>query len=306
MTSPRLAENTSRGRYYRYPQGHPRQGEPGLISVTNALSVAMAKPALVPWAAKIVAEHTLDHLPQVVARSRTDRDGLLKDLKGQVGVSRDKAANLGSRIHALAEAHATGQQVAWQDGDDECAPYVDQYVKFLADFDVDLTRHMVAAEMTVADPHLGVAGTLDLIAELPVGVEATSTGVQVYQLPDGERHAFLIDLKTSATRPSTSVYGEYALQLAALRDMREAWMPDGSIEPMPRVSACAVLNLRRSTYALIPLPFTDAERKAWRAVVAVAKWSHSTGKDINGGEYRPVTPAGVSRPKQTRSPKVVA
>jgi hypothetical protein len=295
MTSPRHSEATALGRFYT----RPGSGEK-LISVTNALSTAMAKPALVPWAAKIVAEYTLDHLPQIVARSRTDRDGVLQHLKSQVTVARDKAADLGSRIHALAEAHATGQQVAWQDGDDECAPYVDQYVRFLTDFDVDLQRDVIAAEMTVADPHLGVAGTLDLIVMLPIGVEHTGKGLTFYQLPDGERHAFLIDLKTSATRPSTSVYGEYALQLAALRDMSEAWMPDGSIEPMPRVSGCAVLNLRRSAYALIPLPFTDAERKAWRGVVTVAKWSHSTGKDINGGEYRPVTPAGASKPKQTR------
>lgn len=298
MTTPRFAEATAAGRYYT----RPGTGEK-MISVTNALSVAMAKPALVPWAAKIVAEHAVDHLPVIVARSRTDRDGVLRDLKAQVSVTRDKAADLGSRIHALAEAHATGQQLAWQDGDDEAEKYVAQYVAFLKDFDVDLAQHVVAAEMTVADPGLGVAGTLDLIVMLPIGVEMTGSGLSVYRLPDGERHAHLIDFKTSATRPSTSVYAEYALQLAALRDMREAWMPDGSIEPMPRVSACAVLNLRRSTYSFIPLPFTDAERKAWRAVVAVAKWAHDVGKDINGGQYRPATPGGALKAKQARTRK---
>lgn len=299
MTSPRLAEATAKGRYYQYPQGHPKHGEPGLISVTNVLSVAMAKPALIPWAAKIVAEHAMDHLPQIVARSRTDRDGTTRDLKAQVTIARDKAADLGTRIHALAEAHVTGQQLAHEDVDEEAAAFVDHYLAFLKDFDVQLDRDIVAAEMTVAYPSLGYAGTLDLIVNLPIGVETVAGELKPYPLPDGERRPWMVDLKTSATRPSTSIYPEYALQLTALRQCREAWLPDDSVQPLTGVIAAAVLNLRRSTYALIPLPSGQPEWDTFRGALAVAKWVHS--EPI--AQARPVTPRGRAVPKQARTRK---
>ena len=61
MTSPRHAESTAKGRYYTHPVTGQR-----LVSVTNAISVGMAKPALVPWAAKVTAEQ--------VAAAITDPD----------------------------------------------------------------------------------------------------------------------------------------------------------------------------------------------------------------------------------------
>ena len=93
MTSPRHAESTAKGRYYTHPVTGQR-----LVSVTNAISVGMAKPALVPWAAKVTAEHVMDHLPAIVAGCRTDRDATLREIKAQVTVARDKAAaNKGGR-----------------------------------------------------------------------------------------------------------------------------------------------------------------------------------------------------------------
>lgn len=293
MTSPRAAEATSKGRYYRRPGADTAD----LISVTNVLSVGCAKPALVPWAAKIAAEYAIEHQGQLMARSRTDRDGAIKAIKDQVTVARDKAADLGSRIHALAEAHVTGQRLASQDGDDDASPYVAQYEKFLSDFDIDIDRDIEAAELTVADPGQGWAGTLDLLVRLPLDgfIDGKTKGVT----SPNERGLFVVDLKTSATRPAASVYGEYALQLTALRFAREAWLPDGTIEPMPGgITGVAVLNLRRNTYELVPLPSGDAERRAWQGCLALAKWMHGPGSAINGGEYRPILPSGRPKPKR--------
>ncbi|HET7397652.1 MAG TPA: hypothetical protein VFJ94_03930 [Intrasporangium sp.] len=299
MTSPRMAEATARGRYYRRPGSDTAD----LISVTNVLSVGCAKPALVPWAAKIAAEYAIEHQGALMARSRTDRDGAVKAIKEQVTVARDKAADLGSRIHALAEAHALGTTLATEDGDDEAEKYVAQYRRFLDDFDIDLDKHVEATELTVASPAKGVAGTLDQMLWLPL--DGYLEGESVRRLPDGERALWVVDTKTSATRPATSVYGEYALQLTALRWMSEMWLPDGTIERFPseRIKGAAVLNLRRSSYELIPVPTGPAERAAFDGCLTLAKWMHSTGHDINGGEYRPVGPSGKAKPKRTTTRK---
>ncbi len=299
MTSPRHAESTALGRYYT----HPVTGEQ-LISVTNVLSVGCAKPALVPWAAKIAAEWAIEHLPQLVFRSRTeDREVLRKEISAQVTVARDKAADMGSRIHALAEAHVLGIEVAAEEGDEACAPFVEQYRRFLSDFGVDIDRDFEATELTVANPRLGVAGTLDILARLPL--DGYIPGMPIGHVDDPDRRGlFLLDIKTSATRPATSVYGEYALQLAALRHMTEAWMPDDTVTPMPRgIKGAAVLNLRQRTYELIPLPTGEVEWKAFQGCLQLAKWMHTTGQDITKGEFRPVSPTGSVKAKRTRATK---
>lgn len=298
MTSPKHAEATAKGRYYTRPGTGER-----LISVTNALSTGCAKPALVPWAAKIAAQYAIDNLPGLVARTRTDRDGAYKSIRDQVTVARDKAADLGSRIHALAEAHVTGAAVA---DDPEAAPYVKQYERFLADFDIQLDRDVEAAELTVADPSAGWAGTADLHVRLPL--DGFIPGMATNRVDDpAQRGLWVVDLKTSATRPAASVYGEYALQLTALRTAKEAWLPNGEIIPAPRpIVGTAILNLRRSTYELIPLPSGTQERAAWLGVLELAKWMHSVGHDIAGGEFRPITPSGHAKPKRERSPKTKA
>lgn len=295
MTSPRRAESTSLGRYYQAPDAS--QANTPLISVTNVLSVGCAKPALVPWAAKIAAQYAMNNLPTLVARSRTeDPEELRKEVSRQVTVARDKAADLGSRIHALAEAHVTGAALAEEEGDDEARHYVTQYQRFLDDFNIDIDRDVEASEMTVANPGHGYAGTGDLWVRLPF--DGYVDGKLAPVTDPAKRGLFLVDIKTSATRPATSVYGEYALQLTALRRCVEAWLPNDTVIAAPPVVGCAVLNLRRRTYELVPLPSGKAEWDAYLGCLALAKWMHGPGNAVNKGEHRPVTPAGRAKPKR--------
>lgn len=309
MTSPRRAESTADGRFYT----HPTTGEM-LISVTNAIGVGCAKPALVPWAAKIVAEHVWTVLPRLAAAlfvkdcgagPKRDlacnrcRDCLTRELKGEVSVARDKASDLGSRVHALAEAHLAGNTLAAEEGDEIAHLFVTQYVKFLKDFDVDPTKDVEAIELTVANPGLGYAGTLDVLLYLKL--DGYLDGQPVKATADGERALWLIDLKTSLTRAATSAYGEYALQLAALRHASEVWLPDDSTQKMPSVKGCAVLNLRRTTYELIPLPASQPEFASFKGCLVLAKWLHSVGKEIAASNYRPVEPDGKYKAKRTRA-----
>lgn len=314
MTSPRRAEATADGRYYT----HPTSGQ-SLVSVTNALSVGCAKPALVPWATKIVAEKVWDYLPRMIgaifakdcgAGPKRDlacnrcRDCLTRDLKGEVTIARDKASDLGSRVHALAEAHLAGATLAVEDGDDVAQLFVAQYVKFLKDFDVDPAKDVEAIEITVANPGLGYAGTLDVLLYLKL--DGYLDGEPVKPTAKGERALWLIDLKTSLTRAATSVYGEYALQLTGLRHASEMWLPDDTTMRMVSVKGCAVLNLRRTTYELIPLPAGQNEFTAFKGCLAIAKFMHSTGKEIAASNYRPVLPDGKFKAKQQRGARKTA
>lgn len=296
VSTPRHAyEADEKGRYYR----HPITGQE-LISVTNALAVGFAKFGLPRWYAANAADWALDNLPSVVVRSSTDRAGVREDIVTAADRARDSAADLGTRVHDLAEAHLLGRILpADPDLDAEAGLYVAHYLRFLDDFDVRLDRDVVASEMTVADPSRGYAGTLDLILEL--AIDGFIEG-KVKPVADGEpRRRWLIDIKTSRKRASTQCYPNHALQLAALRHARECWVrtPDGSdvVEPMPRgIAGCAVLNLRTNTYKLIPLPAETPEFKVFLSVLHLARYA----KDEWPGDFdhRPVRPDGRFEPKR--------
>ena len=291
MTSPKHAHETENGRYYT----RPTDGRE-FVSVTNALSVGMAKYGLPLWYARLAAEYAIEHQGALMARSLTDRDGAIKEIKEAAERAKDEAANMGTRVHALAEAHLLGRTLVPEDGDHIARLFIDQYEKFLADFEIDLQRDVVATEMTVCNPSAGYAGTLDICLRLPL--DGFLPGAAPKRVDDPERRPiWLIDIKSSLTRSATQCYPENPLQLTALKDCTEAWMPDDTIEPMPRpISGAAVLNLRQRSYELIPLPTTDAERKAFRAVATLAQWKHDewTGEY----DYRPIRPSGRFKPKR--------
>lgn len=281
MTSPKHAQQVDdKGRWYT----RPGTGEQ-LISVTNAIGVGVSKPALVPWAAKTANDKAWQLIPQMIHAARDkadcrppsrDRHGwvpcdrcwgcLTRAIKGEHKVVADKASDLGTRIHALAEAHLVGKQMP---DDPEAEPYLEQYLRFLADFDVQLDRDVEAAELTIADPATGYAGTADSFMRLPVTPVLSG---KARLLTDDTRHLHVVDIKTSATRARTSTYPEYTLQLAGLRYAREAWLPNDDIVPIPKAVAAAVLNLRQKSYALIPVAADKRAYDAFRATVRTAQW----------------------------------
>lgn len=293
MTTPRFAEDTGRGRVYIRPGTGER-----LISVTHAIG-KMDKPGLVYWAGYAAADHVLDNLPVVVARSRRERDVLRKEIARAHEHIRDSAADLGSRVHTLADAHLTGRQVAPMEGDDEAGLFVAQYLRFLKDFRVDIAKHMEASEATVARPAHGWAGTLDSLVWL--ALDGFIDG-KCEPTADDARRLWLIDTKTSRTRAATQTFPQNRLQVAALRHAKEVWLPDGTFEPMPNVAGCAVLNLRPNKYELIPVPAATPEYKVFLALLTAAQWLF----DEWPGEYehRPVKPDGTFKPKSNgRTPR---
>ena len=310
MTSPKYAvgDDTARGRHYIHPS------RPGveLISVTNVLGQAMSKTGLIPWAAKCAVEEAWRVLPQMVAASRTRSDCaqpglalykqdlcgscygcLTRWLKSAHDRARDSASDLGVRVHRRAEAHLLGITLPREDIDDVADSFLTQYLRFLADFDVDITRDVEATELTVAHTYRGYAGTLDILLRLRV---AFLDG-KACLVPDGERTTALIDIKTSLTRPVTQTFPENRLQLAGLHLANEVWLPDGTIEKFsPKPTWCAVLNLRADKYELIPMPVGAPEHAAFLGALESATWQRD--RWVTDRTHRPVTPKGRFKAKR--------
>ena len=255
MTNPKHARDTARGRYYSDPAGGP-----DLVSVTNVIDTAVNKSmALVPWGVKATLEHTLDHWPLLTDRVRDDRPALTRELKAIHVAVRERAADLGDRVHAAAEARLLRAPIA---DDPEVAPYLAQFDLWLASWGVDFDEHVEATECTVLHRRLGYAGTGDLIIWLPSG-------------PGGRLELWLIDYKSSATRRASSVYPENTLQLAALRFAETVLLPDDTEQPMPRIERAGVLNLRAKSHALVPMPAGRDAHRAFRGALETTHWLHA-------------------------------
>lgn len=279
MTDPTNAANIpGKGRFYT----HPQTGE-SWPSVTNILSTAVAKPQLVAWSAKATAEAAWQALPQMVRHSRTadtdcakrraaDRCGdcrfcLTSAIKKAHMDARDKAADLGTRVHDRAEAMVLGKPLP---DDDEVEPFVRALLQFWHDFGIDPTTDFEATEMTVINRRVGYAGTLDAIMRL-----------------NGQ--LALVDYKTSSTRPATSVYPEHGMQLAALANAEHALLDDGTEADIPPVDAAYILNLRADTYALIPMPLAGTLSDAFAGFVGALRtttYLHA----CHGAKPQPITP----------------
>lgn len=261
MTNPEHAHATDNGRYYV----HPVTGE-SWPSITNVLDTAVNKKALVPWAARVTAEHILrDKLPYYVRMSRTDLDGAVKEAKKQVTYVRDTAADLGSRVHAHAEAHVLGTAA---EHDPEVEPFTHQLLKFFDHFGIDITQDVLAAEATVINRTYGYAGTGDLWLNLRVDPRTRE--------PSREYYLWLVDYKTSVTKPVSITYPEQGLQLAALAHAETILLPDGTEIPPPApIQGTAVVNIRPSSYALVPLPSdVEAAFEAFVHAVGETKYFH--------------------------------
>jgi hypothetical protein len=266
MTSPAHAfEVKGKGRFYAACQDGCPLGTTPLISVTNAQSV-VNKPALPPSAAKITAAAAWELLPSMVAVSRQDEAGpngcdrkrvsdrcgrcrfcVTSAIKGHYKQEWEAKAELGTRIHTHAYSHVVGRPIGY---DEEVEPFLDQYLAFLEAWQVDVTEHVEAAETTIFDTEHGYAGTGDVWLWLPTG-------------PDGQRELWLIDIKTSLTKPATAVYADQVLQLAALRYAPKAVLPDDSEVDVPPFAGAALLNLRTDSHALIPLPADETAHQAF-------------------------------------------
>lgn len=249
----------SRDAKHVYTSAYPSEPIHTLPSVTSILQV-VSKPALVPWAQGIVAEAAIAH--------RGDLDGWvgLGGVDGAVGLlkraateHRDKAAAVGSEVHALAEKIVRGEPLPPLS--DVLQPFVMAYVRWMEAF---APEFLAAEAMVVGD---GYAGTLDGIAVIA-----------------GE--TWLLDTKTAK-----GTYADTALQLAAYGHAHYIGRPADPVKyAIPPIDQYGVVHVRPEGAELIPYDVTDAEYAAFLSFRDGWRWQSGRAKSVIG---QPIGPALV-------------
>lgn len=250
-TAPIKRVDTAKGHYYKDATG---QRVPG---VTTIIDKGMPKPALINWAANATADYAVDHWDELTSLGPAVR---LKTLQSARYEAKDAAARRGTEVHRAAELLIAGKAVQVPD---EIAGYVDAYVRFLDEFDVEA----IAVEFTAISYRWGYAGTADLYAWVT--------------LPDKGRVRMLLDVKTTRS----GIFGEVALQLAGYR-YADAWdIGDGEIDPM-EIDYCGGIHVRPDGYSLIPVEAGEQEHKALLYAQQVGMFAEGS-RDLVGAAIMP-------------------
>lgn len=233
-------------------------GEGPIPSVTRVLKVVDKSGPLVGWAKRITAEAAVrnaEMLRQMVEMS--GEQASIDWLKKLADHKRDKAALVGTAIHAHAEAVARGQAVELTD---EEHPYVDTYVRdFLAPFQ---PKFLAVEEMVCSTTH-DYAGTFDAIAIL-------------------EGEVWMLDLKTS-----TGIYAETALQLAAYANADFIGRPDDSRRyRIPQVTRYGVIHCRPEQTRLVEYGVTPDTFAAFLAARDLHRWTEGQARAVVGRQVK--------------------
>ena len=252
----------------RKPAGPPTRDRSGFyntpagnfMSVTTILSNGIPKPALMHWAAFEAAQCAVDNIPDLVkTRGEDARLAMRSWIQRAAERKRDSAANLGTVIHGFLESQILGEPAP--DYTDEQRPFIDGFARFLDDWQPEYE----ATELTVANPEVGYAGTLDFIARIP-------------SLTD---ELFMGDYKTGK-----AVYPEVGMQLAAYRRATVGWTKPAGVEITPPATVGAVvLHVRPKDmpggeergYALRTVGTGDAVFAAFIAAKYIAEHTRKDG-----------------------------
>ncbi len=240
-----------RGRYYWW-EGH------SYLSVTNALSNGLPAPALMYWTGRTVAEYVADNLEEVNdLAGRMDRKELVTLLKNQPWKQRDKAGDIGTAVHELAEQYV----ISWPLGSDlipHMEPRVQAMARQFVDFMGTVQPEVYAIEGVVFSREHRYAGAFDFIFD--------------FNYPDGMLAGrYIVDVKTGS-----GIYEKDALQQTAYRYGEFIAVGDDEV-PMPEVAGAFCLHLRPKSWKLIPVVTTPAAFKTFLSCLETAKWVHNDG-----------------------------
>lgn len=254
MTSPQFTRrNHGRGHSYYL-------GDRKLDGVTTLISNGLPKPALVKWAAKCAAELAVNEWDQLGELPVAERLGRLTDAPNAM---RDAAAVKGTRVHALADQLANGEEVQVPE---DLAGHVESCVRFLDEWQVETVR----TERPCYHEKYLYAGTFDLIANI-----------------DGEQ--WLLDFKTNKSGP----FGDTAFQLAAYGNATHYQHNDGTILPMWDVDRYGVIWLRADGYDLYPYHVDQDVFRQFLYIQQVAR-AAAESRDYRGDALTPPVREGVA------------
>lgn len=222
-----------------------------LPSVTTIIGKIDKSGPLIGWAKRITAEAAISHRAEMDGWvEMAGVDGAVSLLTKAATVKRDSAADMGTRVHALADSLARGLPTVVTA---EEKPFVDGYLAWMRERK-PIFRY---SEDMVASLRYGYAGTFDAICVI-----------------DGE--TWLIDNKTSR-----GVYPETALQLAAYANAdfigRPGLAKQGRI---PHIDRFGVLHLRPEGYRLVEYAITPGTFSAFLAALAIHHWIEGEAKTV--------------------------
>jgi len=232
--------NRDGSRFYTVPN---LDGDPiNLPSVTTILR-AVAKPALMYWAANAVADYAVKNHDLIGNLLETnDTDGAIRLLKGSPWSQRDKAANVGTSIHDIIESLILTDEA---DISPSQQPYVDAWVEFSKSLP---EGRWDAAEMVVYNLDHRYAGTLDAL----------------YRDINGHIGAFDWKVRKGKLKDKVSAYETERLQVSAYMNATHILLPDGSSRPFPLVRGGSIVMLCDDGFA-----FERVHADDWPAFVHV-------------------------------------
>lgn len=256
----RLGGTIYRDRYGRYNW----KGWGPIPSVTSVIG-SMNKPALVPWAAKCVAEAARAIAEDLVAGKLKGPEAIAKlrdtdTLKRAPDNARDSKADVGTTVHSVAEQMALGMTVDASVFAPDTQPYIRSFVRWYE----RVHPRICAVEAMCANRTWGYAGTFDTI--MVVG-----------------GRVMVVDYKTSGDS-----YPEHALQLAAYRNAEFIGLQDGAELPMPSTDGGAILLIGPETCRLVEWECGEEQFNVFRSLIPVRNWSAKTrqlkGREISSTE----------------------
>jgi hypothetical protein len=275
MGNPKAARTVSRGRVYTI------NGQ-SLWSVTTIIGNGLPKPAIAGWQAKTIAEYAVANHRQLAGmlsavRLQRGADGQLDGLvvsdldavkaavewlKGAPWRESERKMNLGSAVHAEAEAVQLG--TPRPEPPLTVKRFVESFDHFLEDFSPEIEM----TEATVYNLAENYAGTLDTIMTFRWGELSVR---------------LLGDFKTGK-----GIYPDVALQLAAYEHAESVLLDDGTSVPMLPVDGAFALHLREYDpafpadrgYSFIPVTTGQAAWDAFRYVREVMRWMEDTSKHV--------------------------
>jgi hypothetical protein len=252
-------------RYYAaYPDRDDANGL-AMPGVTSVISKVDKSGPLIAWAKGVTADAALDNLPRLAEMVKADgREPTKAWLKAHATAESDRAKDLGTRVHLLAEQISRG---ASPDMDEIEVPFVAAYRRFLAEFQPE----MKSIENFTANLDFMYGGTFDFLAVMDIGRGPKWT---------------IGDLKTGKGH-----YIESRLQLAALAHAQFIGKPnDPRRYRMPKVEQHVIVHVRPEAYErgyqLYDMGVTEDDWTAFKGALAIYRWDQ--GRPSKGNPVRPV------------------
>lgn len=239
-------------------------------SVTGIIKSLDRSGPLIGWAKREVAAAAVRNLPMLMEMVKTGgKEPAEAWLRGLPDYQRDTAADLGQRVHHIADQINRGEQPADLITPElDARPYITAYQAFL--------RHMqprfILTEALVCNLTDNYGGALDsaIAVELP-----------------GENVAALLDIKTGR-----GVYPETALQFSGYANAEFTATPDDPTpQALPDFKRFGVIWLQPdATWTLVPYEVGPAEWSAFLACLALHRWSKDNAPWVKGTPYQETQP----------------